>query len=132
MTDDRVAGTAQPVIGQKPLQPFARAVGIAGDDGTAARFQQRFQMAGDRLIHIGLLRAFGRKVAGGGDAEIDGSVRIRLCKGCQQMRGIVGQYLLDLIAGQVEHFGRQGAIAAGLGHLCLHPVVIIVGNGIQP
>ena len=94
----RIDDRRRAMIGQQPLQSLACANGIARDDGFGLFAVQRFQMRGDGFVDIGFLRAFRRKIARCGDAEINDAGGVGLREWRNQVRGIVVEKLVEFAA----------------------------------
>ena len=120
------------MILQQRLQPVACADRIAGEDRLAPVLLQPRDVRDDRFVDIGLIGALGSEVARAVDLEVEHRRRFRFVERRDQMRGHPGDFGAPFLLVEIERLGGQRAIAARLGGLGAFPVLVIIGDRVEP
>ncbi len=123
---------AQPMVGEQAGQALARANRVACQHDLTALLAQRGDVIGHRLVDIGVLRPLRREIARRVDREIDHPCAFGLVEARDQMDRPVIDRRLPLLVGQIEQFGRDRPVTAGLAALHLAAVFIIIGDRLEP
>jgi len=121
-----IGRAGQPMLMQQALQPLPCPARIAGEDDAAAVARERADMAGDRFVDIGILRAFRREIARRLHAEIEHRRAFRLVERGREMDRAVGNRLVPLGFRKVERGRLERTIATGLHAERAHPIAMIV------
>jgi hypothetical protein len=119
------------MILEQSLQPLARADRIAGQHDLAAVPLKSADMAGHRLVHIGVLGALRREVAGGIDTEVDRGGAVGLVKGRNEVERPVGDHPLPFLAAEIERLRLERAVAARFGRLGADAILVVVADRLE-
>ena len=104
------------MIVEQSGQPLARSGAVTGKNDFLARFPKLGGVGDHRFVDIGILRPLGREIARTLDREVDHLIARRLGEGGGEVNGPFGGLRAPFLLRQIERRGRQGPIAARIGH----------------
>jgi hypothetical protein len=120
------------MIGEQAGQALARAGRIAGDHHLLLGAAQGVDMLADRLIDIGVLRAFRREIARAVDGEVEDGGAFGFMEGGGGVHRPAGGGGVPLGGVEIERVRRERAIGAGIGRFRGDAVGMIVTDRLEP
>src|SRR5689334_24538543 len=120
------------VLLEESSEAIARASRITGKHDLAAGFAQRCNVARNRFIHIGLLRALWSKIAGRLDGEVDDALGLGLGERRGEMDRPLSDKPIPFGLAEVESAWLQRTIAARLRGHRAHAILVIIVDRLAP